>query len=133
MSDTARSPWAFNRRNKPRWPKPEDSTGDYIGLMKGKDQYWKATGPARETFKRLALEIKPELEKCADAVPGSSWVTWSIYMVGPTPQTTVPTVIFICDELKPRKDAWKLIQKGDILQRYPGMKSGHMSSAPEIK
>ena len=70
--------------------------------------------PVRETFKSLALEMKPKLEKCADAVPESSWVTWSIYMVGPTPQTAVPTVIFIRDELEPRKDAWKMIQQSVI-------------------
>ncbi|TKA49859.1 hypothetical protein B0A49_13135 [Cryomyces minteri] len=41
--------------------------------------------------------------------------------------------MFVCDELKPRKDALKIIKESQILKRYSGIKSGHTSSAPEIQ
>src|ERR1700761_9303068 len=105
MNSRSRNPLSLARlrRKKTRWPRPENSVGASIGLLHGRDHCWKAIGPARSAFEQLAPRIKRHLEDNLDSIPGSAWVTWSIYMIGSTPETAQPTIMFFCDELQPRR------------------------------
>jgi peptide-N4-(N-acetyl-beta-glucosaminyl)asparagine amidase len=109
------------------------SIGDYIGVLQGKDKCWKAVGPARQAFEELAPKIKLHLDNHIDEVPGSSWVTWSKYMIGSSASSAKPTIMFFCEERQPRVAVWHAIKKSDILQKYPGMRSGHIDSPPEFE
>ncbi|EON67719.1 hypothetical protein W97_06862 [Coniosporium apollinis CBS 100218] len=54
-------------------------------------------------------------------------------MVGSTRQTTVPTIMFICNQPGPRKDACKAVRESEVSKNYPAINFGHMSSPPGVK
>jgi hypothetical protein len=97
----------------------------------GRDaSYWEAIGTARETFVRIADEIKTHLEKVGDPVPQA--VTWTMYMVGETRETTAPMIIFCCKESACRKQERKTVEESGILHRYPGVRVGDASRPPDF-
>ncbi|KAJ9609936.1 hypothetical protein H2200_006265 [Cladophialophora chaetospira] len=112
------------------WPRPKDSIGRRIHSMKGRT-CWVATGPAREAFDTLADDIKACLEDCAEPVPHSDFITWSIYMFGRSPEKAYPVILFVCEDLQTREKAQQTIKNSGILERYPGLQTGHAPSAPE--
>jgi hypothetical protein len=115
-----------NPKNKPRWPKPEDSTGDiYPGILLGRKSCWEAQGPARETFLILASEIKAYLNSQSDPVP--SPVTWTMYMIGSTRESSRPTVMFCSADKSARKTIKERIDKSGLLDKYPGFDTGGCS------
>jgi hypothetical protein len=132
MKAHVRHPLADLLGNDPRWPDPEESVGDFIKLIDGKKSCWKAKGRAREVFEILAEDIKTYLDKCVDSIPGSDWVTWSIYLIGKAPQRAAPVVMFFCEEPRPRRKVQEVIRKSGILERYPGIKSGNAALPPDL-
>jgi hypothetical protein len=113
-------------KNKPCWNKPEDSTGEiYQGINLGGKFCWEAQGPARETFLVLASEIKAYLNSQSDPVP--SPVTWTLYMIGSTRQSSRPTVMFCSADKSARKTIKERIDKSGLLDKYPGFDTGGCS------
>lgn len=119
--------------DEPAWANPEESVGEFIKIIDGKKRCWKAKGRAREVFEILAIDIKSYSDKCIDSIPGSDWVTWSIYMIGRTPQTAVPVIMFFCEERGPRKKVHNSVKQSEILKRYPGIKSGNAALPPDLE
>ncbi|KAI9772500.1 MAG: peptide-N4-(N-acetyl-beta- glucosaminyl)asparagine amidase [Geoglossum simile] len=117
---------------EPRWPDPKESIGDFIKLIDGKNNCWQAKGRAREAFEDLAVDIKTHLDNNVDSIPGSDWVTWSIYMIGKTQQRAAPVVMFFCEKPRPRREAQEAIKRSGILERYPGIKSGNAALPPDL-
>ena len=117
----------------PAWANPEESVGEFIKIIDGKKRCWKAKGRARDAFEILAPDIKSYSDKCIDSIPGSDWVTWSIYMIGRTPQTAVPIIMFFCEERGPRKKVHNSVKQSEILKRYPGIKSGNAALPPDLE
>ncbi|KAI1848605.1 hypothetical protein JX266_005464 [Neoarthrinium moseri] len=111
------------------WPNPERSVGRLISKI-GKDSVWEAVGEAREAFKCIAPDIKNYLNRCVE--PLTSWVTWSIYMMGKTSTTSSPTIIFCCEVAAHRREIRNVIKDSGILDRYPGLKTGHMPRPPDF-
>jgi peptide-N4-(N-acetyl-beta-glucosaminyl)asparagine amidase len=132
MNDPARKPLLNLFVNQPRWANPDESIGEFIKSIDGKNSCWKAKGPAREAFEILATDIQTYLNKCVDPIEGSDWVTFSIYMVGKTSQKAAPVVMFFCEESRPRRRVQEVIKKSGILKRYPGIKSGHAARPPDL-
>ena len=132
MKAQVRKPLANLLDVGPGWPNPEESIGDFIKAIDGKKSCWKAKGPARDTFEILAGDIKTYLDKCVESIPGSDWVTWSIYMIGKTPQRAAPVIMFFCEEPRPRRKVQEVIKKCKILERYPGVKSGNAALPPDF-
>ncbi|KAJ4346381.1 Protein png1 [Didymosphaeria variabile] len=122
--------WSSLKR-KPRWPNPEESIGQFYGEKQGR-LCWRAQGAAREAFSQVAPAIKEYLNSCSDAVPGADWVTWSIYMIGKSKFTAVPTIMFECFQKGPRKEAMDMVRKSGILNQHPGIETGHWSFPPNI-
>jgi peptide-N4-(N-acetyl-beta-glucosaminyl)asparagine amidase len=118
-------------KKKPSWPNPEDSIGQFYGEKQGR-LCWRAQGPARVAFSEVAPKIKEYLNSCSDAVPGSDWVTWSIYMIGRSKSTAVPTIMFECFQKGPRKEAMNIVRKSGLLNQHPGIETGHWSFPPNI-
>jgi peptide-N4-(N-acetyl-beta-glucosaminyl)asparagine amidase len=121
------SPTTFSKA-KSVWPRPEDSIGMWYRKM-GRNDCWEAKGPARDTFAQIAKEIKTYLNRCSD--PVAYPVTWSIYMIGKTKDSAMPTVMFCCVERNSRKKVRKMIADSGILGEYPGIITGDCSSAPD--
>lgn len=118
------------RGKKNAWPDPVASTGRRICKV-GNDWCWEAKGPAREAFRCLAPEIKAYLDNCVE--PISSWVTWSVYMIGATETSATPTIVFCCEDSGPRREVRKTIKESGLLKQYPGMKTADMTRAPGFK
>jgi hypothetical protein len=132
MKAQSRNRLGYLLSNEPCWPDPTESIGDFIKLIDGKKSCWKAKGRAREAFDVLADEIKTYLDKNVDSIPGSDWITWSIYMIGKTPQRAAPVVMFFCEEPRTRRRVQDVIKKSGILERYPGVKSGNAALPPDL-
>jgi len=111
------------------WPNPELSIGQYIGKIK-KDFCWAATGPARTAFNAVAPKIKEYLDNTFE--PITSWVSWSIYMVGRCPEHASPIIIFCCDVAAHRKEVRNAIKDSKLLAAYPGIRTGHMPRPPDF-
>src|SRR5580700_6571762 len=129
MIDLAGGQFSRLLTGKIRWPNPEDSIGIWCRKMGIYDCY-EATGPARETFERLAKEIKEYLERCSDPVPHT--VKWSMFMIGKSKSTARPTIMFICKEAEARKTVRKMICNSGILNKYPGVKTGESTLSPDF-
>ncbi|KAJ9500399.1 hypothetical protein H2202_004194 [Exophiala xenobiotica] len=121
----------FGRQQHASWPDPAESTGELLKVVHNV-KYWEAKGPARDAFKILSPDIANHLEQYLDSLPRSSWVTFSVYMVGDVPETTQPVVMFICDQTGPCREAQKLIDESGLLEDFPGMKSGIADVPPDF-
>lgn len=77
----------------------------------------------------MGKEIKDYLDDYSEPIP--RWVTWSIYMVGNTPDAAVPTIIFCCAEEPHRKVIRNTIKKSNILADHPGVSLKHLPRAPD--
>jgi hypothetical protein len=117
------------RRRKTVWPDAHLSVGRHLKRL-GNKGCWEAIGPAREAFLSVAGEIKTYLDQNIDPLP--CWVTWSIYMVGNKADAATPTIIFCSESEKIRREIKKIIDESDILAQHPGIKTRHMSKAPEF-
>ncbi|PFH60327.1 hypothetical protein XA68_11138 [Ophiocordyceps unilateralis] len=116
-------------RQETAWPNPELSIGRHIGKL-GKETCWEAKGPARDAFASLAPQIKEYLEQALE--PVSSWVTWSLYLVGKRPERASPMVLFCCEKAAHRKEVRRIIKESGILNACPGIKTGHAPQAPGL-
>ncbi|KAK0649058.1 hypothetical protein B0T16DRAFT_371883 [Cercophora newfieldiana] len=117
----------LDKESAAAWPNPQLSTSRLICKF-GKISCWEAQGPARDAFNDIAPKIKDYLDRSVD--PISSWVTWSIYMIGKTREHASPTIIFCCEVAAHRKHVRKVIVESGLLDGYRGLKTGHMPKAP---
>ncbi len=120
---------ALTSRGSP-WPEPTLSVGRQIGKLGSKELCWEAVGSAREAFTKICPRIKEHLESGVETV--SSWVTWSMYMIGKAPEHASPTILFCCEISAHRKLVRKVIKESGILDKYPGIKTGHASRPPDF-
>lgn len=111
------------------WANPELSIGSFICRIGGRQQCWQAKGPARDAYRHLAPKIKKYLEQSIE--PLSSWVTWSIYMIGKDLRTATPTLLFCSEVAAHRKEVRNAIKESGILDAFPGVKTGHMPRPPD--
>jgi hypothetical protein len=114
-----------SRQSQP-YPDPRASIGSPVSGVEGR---WWATGPALKQFKE---EIAPAIRKLLESSckrPISNELWWRLYMIGRTKDTAAPTIVFLCNEEKPRKKARKLILKEGILKNYPGFRTEHMAES----
>jgi hypothetical protein len=91
---------------------------------------WEAVGSAREAFVRIADDIKVHLEKYSD--PVSQPVTWTIYMIGQTRESSEPTVMFCGRDAQCRKQVRKTIKESGLLKKYQGVRVGDASLPPDF-
>lgn len=132
MNNRVKNPLAHLLANEPSWANPEESIGEFITMIDSRKRCWKAKGRAREVFETLAKDIKTHSDKCLDSIPGSDWVTWSIYMIGKNPQTAAPVVMFFCEERRSRRMVQDSVKQSEILKKYPGIKTGNAAFPPDL-
>lgn len=131
MSSETRHHSFFTYRENIRWPNPDESIGEFFGKKYGR-LCWQARGPAHEAFKEIGPTIKKYLTDSCATVPHSPGVTWSIYMIGKSKSTAVPTIMFECLKKDARKEVMDQVRDSGILNKYPGIKTGHWDSPPHI-
>lgn len=126
-----RDQFARFQKAKPKWSNPEASIGKFCG-KKGKYSCWEAEGIAQEAFKEMGLDISALLNRTCGPVPASSQVIYDMFMVGENPETAVPQIMFSCRKPSPRKAAVEILKKSGILNKYPGVETGHWQFPPHI-
>ncbi|KAI0818171.1 hypothetical protein GGR55DRAFT_685571 [Xylaria sp. FL0064] len=115
-----------------RYPYAEASTGDYREDLGRKYPCWNAEGPVRDMFTdRIAGEIKNCLEQCLPE--STSFVGFSLFMVGKQSGKTKPTIMIVSDDKGRRKAAFQMVKAKNILAMYPGFELGHCDIAAEFK
>ncbi len=123
----------FFKRDRERgpWPNPKASIGNPVGkLPDGKSTYWIAKGPAREAWSRLW----PEVGNCIKACEyGPALVSVGFYMVGVTKETAAPQILVCSVDKKARDQVLKAIERSDIMDPYPAIGLGQISSLGELK
>lgn len=121
---------ALTSQGSPTWPEPTVSIGRKIGRFGSKEICWEAVGPAREVFNKICPRLKEHLESGVETI--SSWVTWSMYMVGKTPEHASPTILFCCEVPAHRKLVRNVIKESDILDEYPGIRTADAPRPPDF-
>jgi hypothetical protein len=128
LAKVQRGPLRKLRSPKATWPEPKSSVGDLEVTIK-ESSYWKVTGPAREVWTKIWPEIESYLNAHTEPIAVSS-VTWKIRMIGRTPDTSAPTILFLCEDELHRKAACDTIKKSNILDDYKGIRIAHMPRTP---
>jgi hypothetical protein len=128
LAKVQRGPLRKLRSPKATWPEPKNSVGDLEVTIK-ENSYWKVTGPVREAWTKIWPEIKSYLDAHTEPIAVSS-VTWKIRMIGRTPDTSDPTILFLCEDELHRKAACDTIKRSNILNDYKGIRIAHMPRTP---
>lgn len=112
------------------WDRPTESLGALVGpLHGGRYQCWEATGKARQIFTKLSTEIKEYLE--ATTISTCDIISWSVYMIGRTPDKAAPKVLFCSTNSQVRKSIRKSIEYSGIMKNYPGVGLGDTATLPD--
>lgn len=119
----------------PRLPakSPEKSAplGDPVGQIGRSKLCFDAVGEPKELYERtIETQITNYLNKHFSSVPGNDRVTLSLYMVGQSEETAVPTIIFIAKSQKTRKEARKAMKDCNVLSRFPAFQIEYLRRDP---
>jgi hypothetical protein len=92
---------------------------------------WEAIGSPRTKF---VQEIRPQISKLLDGhfgtVPGNDYFTLSLYVVGTSKYTAIPTILFVSRCEKWRKKARKAISESGIFSHYPEFDTQYVNKDP---
>jgi hypothetical protein len=121
-------------QTKAPWPNPQLSLGGKCDNL-GANECWEAVGPAQEVFSKLAGKIGAILDTRVDELEEGELMdgnptTFGMYMIGKTPATARPTVLFTCQSANPRQRAVKFVKEAAILKEYPGIALAGSSTTP---
>ncbi|KAK7943523.1 uncharacterized protein PG986_012636 [Apiospora aurea] len=118
------------------WQYSDSSIGRYLGSLRissvRRVDYWDAVGRAREEFIEV---IRPQLIKYLEAEisTSNSIVNLSLFMIGKPPLKTKPTVMFVSEDKKVRKEALDLVKKSHFPLDYPGFAFGECRLIAEFE
>jgi hypothetical protein len=104
------------------------SVGRFIAKS-GAQSCWEAIGPARAIFLTIGPVIKQWLDTYSEPMP--SWITWSLYMIGYTPEASAPTIIFCSPNEPQRKAIRNSTRDSGMLDKYTGLVLKHLPRAPD--
>ncbi|KAH7120443.1 hypothetical protein B0J13DRAFT_680698 [Dactylonectria estremocensis] len=131
----------YSRRKE--WPyaenSPKDSVGRWLGTLPlrriGPVSCWDAIGDARREFTELLKgKIRLYLEQNHEMVQDSgNIIDFSLFMVGRSATRTKPTIMFVSEDKRARKEAFKMIKASDIMKEHPGFELGHIPLAAEFE
>ncbi|KAL2670160.1 hypothetical protein Neosp_015041 [[Neocosmospora] mangrovei] len=118
---------------------PKDSVGLCLGTLPagrfGRIQCWEAVGDARREFtEQLKGNIIEYLEQNNDKVQDSgSIIDLSLFMLGRSTTQAKPTVMFVSEDKRARKEAFNMIKDSKIIEKYPGFELGHIPLTAEFE
>jgi hypothetical protein len=112
-------------------PEKSPSLGDPVGQIGRSKLCFDAVGEPKELYERtIETQITNYLNKHFSSVPGNDRVTLSLYMVGQSEETAVPTIIFIAKSQKTRKEARKAMKDCNVLARFPAFQTEYLRRDP---
>ncbi|KAF5003069.1 hypothetical protein FDECE_10380 [Fusarium decemcellulare] len=117
----------------------KESVGAHLGTfpagLLGRVQCWDAVGAARREFtEQLHVEIIKYLQQNSDTVQDSgSIISLSLFMLGRSTTQAKPTVMFVSEDKKVRKEAFNMIKDSKIMETYPGFELGHIPLKAEFE
>jgi hypothetical protein len=117
--------------SQPQWPDAKDVVGTFRG-MKGKYSCWEVKDLDGEPFRTILEKVQTELKHCCGRVPKSYLLGYDIFMIGETPETSIPHIMFHCCKEAPRKEAVNHIKRSGLLKEYKGLGVGQWRSPPYI-
>jgi hypothetical protein len=108
---------------KNQWPDPHLSIGAKCNPLSG-NECWKAIGPAEALFALIFQPIKDLLDARVDELEEGEPVAghillFDLYMIGKSPATARPTLLFTCRTSKRRKRAIKFVKESGLLKPHP--------------
>jgi hypothetical protein len=116
---------------RPRVQQTQGCVGKYVGAINILYHCWGATGCIRELFySELQESILHHLNGWSASLSSEDFVIWSLYMVGRSERTAAPTICFISESSRHRKEARDIIKESGILKSHPDFKTAHMSKDP---
>jgi hypothetical protein len=116
---------------RPKPPHPIACIGAYIGRMDAKNYCWEIKSTLRDECQtQLYAEIENCLQGHFGSIPNADRITISFYMIGKSPQTAFPTIVFISENAELRKNARKALKSSEILSHYPAFKTAHSVKDP---
>jgi len=109
--------------SKNPWPDPHLSIGTKCDRLGG-NECWEAIGPAQELFSKISKSVADlldtRIEDVEEGEPVAGHIlTFGMFMIGKSVATAQPTLLFICQRLKPRRRAIKFVKESGILKDHP--------------
>jgi hypothetical protein len=101
----------------------------------GQNECWEAIGPAKALFTEIAQSVAKLLDDRMDELEEGESVavdilTFGMYMIGKTPNSAQPTLLFTCQSQTPRRRAIKFIKESSILKGKPKIALAESSVVP---
>ena len=125
----------FFEKPKPIWPEPELSIDRECPIINGL-RCWQVKGPALVAMNDLCAPIAQLLDKHCEALeqgePKPRAIAFNMWMVGSSPQSAHPTIIFSSKSLRQRTFAKALLKESHLLDKYPGMRIKTLDRVPAI-
>jgi hypothetical protein len=120
----------FNKNRTCVWQSPEDSVGDKAGMVSGK-VYWLLSSPycpVSRAYEAIGPDITGYLARHTD-FEGHN-IAMDMYMIGTTPETSVPTIVICCEDTTYGKAAISAIRQSHILDLHPGVDCAYLRRPP---
>lgn len=84
---------------------------------------------ARDVLIRLIGDI---LRSSCSRVPRCALLLTDVFLIGESPGSSVPYIMFSCSHAASRVEACKLVRKSGILKNYPGFRLAHWEYPPDL-
>lgn len=120
-----------------RWPDPEPCCGRFYCKLKERDNCWEATGEVQSIYLDHLIDpindvTSDVLENLGRNLSYRPIFSHNIYMVGQEKRKSNPIIFFCCEDESARTKARNIVTSScEILKKYPGIRLGDMSFAPE--
>ncbi|EMD92010.1 hypothetical protein COCC4DRAFT_145389 [Bipolaris maydis ATCC 48331] len=125
-------------RRTRQFTSPEESVGELMTRCcclknppwQKDDLCWDVRGEALKAYNSFSRLVWKKLENECTERPDRSGLIISVYMIGYSPSTAVPVLVFVSKNRNAAKEAQKIVKKSGILKRYPGFETAIMDLLP---
>ncbi|XP_014553876.1 hypothetical protein COCVIDRAFT_18285 [Bipolaris victoriae FI3] len=125
-------------RRTRQFTSPEESVGELMARCcclkyppwQKDDLCWDVRGEALKAYNSFSRLVWKKLENECTERPDRSGLIVSVYMIGYSPSTAVPVLVFVSKNRNAAKEAQKIVKKSGILKRYPGFETAIMDLLP---
>ena len=122
--------------SKERWPEPEKSVGQACQVAFRRTRCWQVTGPALDTFNKLAPSIDALLadnqEKLEQGEAKPRVIAFDMWMEGDSPVSAQPVLVFSSKSRRQRSYAKALLKDSGLLNEYPGISVKTLDRMPAV-
>ena len=130
-------PFVFEGR-KEIWPNAALSVSqpDEPSMRLSRLKYWEVTGPALKIFDGLRLDIQTLLDNHRDHIAQGEAkprrVSFNMFMVGTSPESSSPVIAFISKSSRQRRYAKALLKDSKLLKDHPSIGIKMLNKEPAL-